>query len=67
MEKVQKEKVFENLFNVSYEPVVVGKKTEMGVGTKKFFTTISNALNNSDERVMIKVNPGVFNEKLVIK
>lgn len=48
---------------MAYEPVIVDKKTTTsGEGTgKKSFTTIFNALNNADEHIMIKINPGIYN------
>lgn len=64
-EKPKKENIFDNLFNMAYEPVIVDKKIVPGV--KKCFTTIFNALNNVEEHIMIKINPGIYNERLEIK
>lgn len=64
-EKGKKQKIFENLFNMTYEPVIVDKK--LAVANKKYYTTIFNALNNAQEHIMIKINPGIYNERLEIK
>ena len=61
-EQPKKEKIFDNLFNMAYEPVIVDKKAIQGA--KKSYTTIFNALNNADEHIMIKINPGIYNERL---
>lgn len=44
---------------MAYEPVVVDKKIKDQ--NKRQFTTIFNALNNAEEHIMIKINPGVYN------
>ncbi len=44
-EQPKKEKIFDNLFNMAYEPVIVDKK--IVAGAKKSYTTIFNALNNA--------------------
>ena len=44
-EQPKKEKIFDNLFNMAYEPVIVDKK--IVAGAKKCYTTIFNALNNA--------------------
>lgn len=61
-EKPKKEKIFDNLFNMTYEPVIVDKKPNPLA--KKSYATIFNALNNAEEHIMIKINPGIYNERL---
>ena len=58
-EQPKKENIFDNLFNMAYEPVIVNKK--IVPDAKKCYTTIFNALNNADEHIMIKINPGIYN------
>lgn len=61
-ENGKKQKIFENLFNMAYEPVIVSKKANEN--TNKHYLTMFNALNNVQEHMMIKINPGVYNERL---
>lgn len=44
---------------MTYEPVIVDKK--LAAANKKYYTTIFNALNNAEEHIMIKINPGIYN------
>jgi len=47
---------------MAYEPVIVSGKPSPGY--KKQFTTVFAAINHVEEHVMIKVNPGVYSERI---
>lgn len=48
---------------MTYEPVIVDKKGNLNQ-SKKPYTTIFDAINHADESVVIKVMPGIYNERI---
>ena len=62
---MKKEKIFENLFEMAYEPFIVNKKKGPSP-LKNAFETIFSVLNHIEEHSLIKISPGVYEERFNI-
>lgn len=62
---MKKDNIFENLFEMAYEPYIVTKKASSS--QKNTFPTIFAALNHVEEHSLIKINPGLYEERFNIK
>ena len=61
---MKKERIFENLFEMAYEPYIVSKKAISS--SKSVFSSIFSALNHVEAHSLIKINPDVYEERFEI-